>query len=69
MGRLHIHMAVGLPGGTGVISGMRFRCAVHIYVDLPRALAAGIPFFISLNRVILSPGPIPPEFFARVDET
>ncbi|KZT37753.1 phosphotransferase KptA/Tpt1, partial [Sistotremastrum suecicum HHB10207 ss-3] len=71
MKRHHIHLAQGLPGVSGVISGMRKSANVIIYIDVPKALAAGIQFYISANGVILSPGNeqgfIPPEFFKRVE--
>jgi 2'-phosphotransferase len=56
MSRQHVHMAVGLPESGNVISGMRNSSKVTIEIDLPAALAAGIPFFISANNVVLSPG-------------
>nr|XP_058925060.1 tRNA 2'-phosphotransferase 1 isoform X2 [Kogia breviceps] len=47
-GRMHIHLAAGLPGDPGVISD-------------------GIPFFLSANGVILTPGNVdgvlPPKYF------
>ena len=68
MGRQHVHMAVGLPESGNVISGMRNSSEVTIEIDLSAALAAGIPFYVSANNVILSPGPIPPLFFKKVIE-
>jgi len=56
MGRAHVHFAVGLPGDSGVISGMRKSCRVHIYVDALAILGAGIPLYRSANGVILCPG-------------
>uniref|UniRef100_A0A7N5KN90 2'-phosphotransferase n=1 Tax=Ailuropoda melanoleuca TaxID=9646 RepID=A0A7N5KN90_AILME len=38
-GRTHIHLAPGLPGDPGVISGMRPNCEVAVFIDGPRALA------------------------------
>ncbi|XP_038309768.1 LOW QUALITY PROTEIN: tRNA 2'-phosphotransferase 1 [Canis lupus familiaris] len=55
-GRTHIHLAPGLPGDPGVISGMRPNCEVAVLIDGPLALADGIPFFRSANGVILTPG-------------
>lgn len=71
MARTHIHFAVGLPGESGVISGMRKSAEVLVFVDLARALADGIPFFVSANKVVLSPGAgstgaIPAKYFQRV---
>ncbi|KAM5473643.1 tRNA 2'-phosphotransferase [Microsporum audouinii] len=43
-------------GRDGVISGMRADAQILIYIDLKRALAAGCPFGISENGVILSEG-------------
>jgi 2'-phosphotransferase len=56
----------------GVISGMRYSCEVVIEVNMAKAMSAKhkIPFFISSNQVILSPGTetgdIPPEYFRSV---
>jgi len=69
MTRNHIHFSAGEPG-EGVISGMRKSVDLKIYIDLPKALAAGIRFFRSSNNVILSPGNhegyISSEFFHKV---
>ncbi|OAX78510.1 hypothetical protein ACJ72_07180 [Emergomyces africanus] len=43
-------------GGSGVISGMRADAQILIYIDLKRALEAGVPFWRSENGVILSEG-------------
>ncbi|KAF9133408.1 tRNA 2'-phosphotransferase 1 [Mortierella sp. 14UC] len=71
MNRNHIHMAHGLPGEDGVISGMRQRCDLYIHVDTAKALGDGIKFYRSSNNVILSDGKngdgfIPPKYFSRV---
>ncbi|XP_062051911.1 tRNA 2'-phosphotransferase 1 isoform X1 [Lepus europaeus] len=66
-GRTHIHLAPGLPGDPGVISGMRPHCEVAVFIDGPLALADGIRFFRSANGVILTPGNthgfLPPKYF------
>uniref|UniRef100_A0AAA9TCD3 2'-phosphotransferase n=2 Tax=Bos TaxID=9903 RepID=A0AAA9TCD3_BOVIN len=66
-GRTHIHLAPGLPGDPGVISGMRPNCEVAVFINGPLALADGIPFFRSTNGVILTPGNadgvLPPKYF------
>merc|ERR1712151_124329 len=54
--RNHVHFAPYEPGDGRVISGMRYNCEIAVYLDLWRALAAGIPFYRSTNQVILSPG-------------
>ena len=63
-------MAPGMPNEKGVISGMRSSCNVLIFVDVEKAVAAGIKFYLSANNVILSPGNrsgcIPAEFFKKV---
>ncbi|KAI8872381.1 phosphotransferase KptA/Tpt1 [Ramicandelaber brevisporus] len=56
MGRNHIHFATGLPGEDGVISGMRNKANVMIYVDVDRAISDGIVFYKSANNVILTEG-------------
>jgi RNA:NAD 2'-phosphotransferase (TPT1/KptA family) len=71
MKRHHIHMAIGLPHSGTVISGMRTTAAITIELDVLQALKAGIPFFVSSNGVVLSPGEgatgcIPARFFKEV---
>jgi 2'-phosphotransferase len=69
MNRQHVHFATGLPGASGVISGMRAKSEVLIFLDVRRALTAGISLFRSDNGVLLSPGLdglIPTSLFERV---
>jgi len=54
--RNHVHFAPFEPGDGRVISGMRFNCEVAVFLDLRRALRDGVPFFLSTNQVLLSPG-------------
>ncbi|KAI9477068.1 RNA 2'-phosphotransferase, Tpt1 [Zychaea mexicana] len=56
MERHHIHCATGLPGESGVISGMRSTSQVYIYIDMSKAMEDGIAFFRSANNVILTEG-------------
>ncbi|XP_048884780.1 tRNA 2'-phosphotransferase 1 isoform X1 [Brienomyrus brachyistius] len=69
MARTHIHLAPGLPGVEGVISGMRHNCTLAVYIDVPKALADGVRFFWSSNGVLLTPGnaegKLPPQYFSR----
>jgi len=70
MERNHIHFAPGFPGENGVISGMRNRCDVNIFIDMNKTLKDGYKFYRSANNVILSPGNeeglIPPGYFSEV---
>ncbi|GJJ78664.1 2'-phosphotransferase [Entomortierella parvispora] len=71
MGRNHIHMAIGLLGTEGVISGMRGSCNLYIHIDTAKAIADGYKFYKAANNVILSDGKngegiIPPEYFSKV---
>ncbi|KAF8310115.1 hypothetical protein DL93DRAFT_2084889, partial [Clavulina sp. PMI_390] len=70
--RNHIHLATGGPSSGGK-SGMRANSQVLIYIDVPKAMAAGLKFFISVNGAVLSEGDangfIAPEFFERVEFT
>ncbi|KAI9202578.1 phosphotransferase KptA/Tpt1 [Polychytrium aggregatum] len=71
MGRNHIHFAVGKYGEPGVISGMRASCDVFIYIDVPKAVAAGVRFLQAPNGVVLSDGingRIPTDFFLTVQD-
>ena len=54
MNRNHIHFAKGL--GRNVKSGMRDTCDTYFGVNVRQAMNDGIPFFISQNDVVLSPG-------------
>lgn len=72
MKRNHIHFAPGLPGESGVISGMRSSCQVLVYINLKKALEDGFKFYRSANDVILCPGNeegiLPVKYFAEVRE-
>ncbi|KIY52983.1 hypothetical protein FISHEDRAFT_34389 [Fistulina hepatica ATCC 64428] len=69
MGRNHIHIAQGLAG-DGVVSGMRNSSQVFIYIDVQKAIDAGIKFFLSDNGVILTEGDergvLSTSFFTKV---
>lgn len=69
MRRTHIHLARGLPGEEGVISGMRKDCDLAIFINVTKALLDGIPFFWSDNGVLLTPGntegKLLPKYFTR----
>mmetsp|Transcript_5680 Transcript_5680/g.15905 ORF Transcript_5680/g.15905 Transcript_5680/m.15905 type:complete len:229 (-) Transcript_5680:2927-3613(-) len=65
MARTHVHMAKGLPGNGGVISGMRSSSKVAIYIDVRRALSGGLQFFESDNGVVMCKH-VPVEYFSHV---
>jgi len=56
--RSEVHFACEEPGKDGyrAVSGMRSDCNLVIWLDLQRALEDGLPFYISENGVVLSPG-------------
>ena len=54
--RNHVHFTPYEPGDSRIISGVREGSDVAIYIDLQQALMHDVPFFMSSNRVILSPG-------------
>lgn len=74
MSRTHVHLAAGLPGDGGTISGMRRSCELVIFVDVRSAtLEGGIEFFRSSNGVILTRGNtedglLPMKYFTRVTD-
>ena len=39
MTRQHVHLAPGVTGQQGVISGIRANCQVHVHVDIDAAIA------------------------------
>lgn len=51
--------------------GMRSSSSILIFVDIQKALAAGIRFYLSDNGVVLTDGDekgfLSPQFFARVE--
>ncbi|CAK6964583.1 tRNA 2'-phosphotransferase 1 [Scomber scombrus] len=69
MKRTHIHLAPGLPGEDGIISGMRRDCDLAVFIDVPKALADGIEFFWSENGVLLTAGDaegkLLPKYFSQ----
>ncbi|KAI5116350.1 hypothetical protein M0805_002255 [Coniferiporia weirii] len=75
MKRAHIHLAQHFSHikGLNMDPGIRSRSEVLIYIDLDRALRAGIKFYISSNGVVLTKGDesgfLRPEFFKRVTDT
>ena len=56
MARKHIHMSSQHKGSKEMISGMRKRSNVMIYIDIDKAIAAGIKLYLSKKQVILSEG-------------
>ncbi|GLB43349.1 putative RNA 2'-phosphotransferase, Tpt1 / KptA family protein [Lyophyllum shimeji] len=71
MKRNHIHLAQGVPGNN-VISGMRNSSQILIWIDVQKAIDAGIKFHVSDNGVVLTEGNeagmVPCEFFQRVED-
>lgn len=72
MNRTHIHLAPGLPGEGGVISGMRQNCELAVYINVSKAISDGIQFFWSANGVLLTPGDaggiLAPCYFSRAQK-
>lgn len=71
MKRNHIHLAKGLPGEDGVISGMRKNCEVYIYINTRLCAEDNIRFYESANGVILTEGvhgsgTLPTTHFSKV---
>ena len=71
MGRHHVHLAKGLLGEEGVVSGMRRDAEVFVWVNVHEAINDGLTFYESVNGVILcggrnGDGIIPPVYFSVV---
>ncbi|KAJ7590702.1 KptA family-domain-containing protein [Mycena floridula] len=70
MTRNHIHLAQGVAGDN-VISGMRRSSQVLIYINVQKALDAGVEFFLSDNGVVLTVGDetgfLGPQYFDKVE--
>eukprot|EP00964_Phaeocystis_antarctica_P009105 scaffold4935_cov67-Phaeocystis_antarctica.AAC.8 len=56
MSRHHTHLAKGLLGEKGVISGMRPNAELFIWVNVHEAIKGGLTFYESANGVILCSG-------------
>jgi 2'-phosphotransferase len=54
--RNHIHFAPYDVSDKRVISGMRTNCDMAIYIDLRKAMTAGVSFYKAKNEVILTQG-------------
>ncbi|EFH56431.1 hypothetical protein ARALYDRAFT_483669 [Arabidopsis lyrata subsp. lyrata] len=70
MNRMHVHFSCGLPTDGEVISGMRRNVNVIIFLDVKKALADGIAFYISDNKVILTEGidgVVPVDYFQKIE--
>ncbi|SJL02253.1 related to tRNA 2'-phosphotransferase 1 [Armillaria ostoyae] len=86
MTRTHIHLAQGFDtdgvvsggdiseqetGKTHIIPGIRDSSRILIYIDVAKALEAGIKFYLSKNGVVLTPGNesgyLEPRFFHKVE--
>ncbi|KAF9558718.1 phosphotransferase KptA/Tpt1 [Agrocybe pediades] len=69
MKRNHIHLAQNVAN-QNVVSGMRTSSQVLIFINVRKALDAGIKFWLSDNGVVLTEGDekgfLPKEFFERV---
>lgn len=58
MGRAHIHFAItdDIIKGNTEQSGIRSNCQVLIHINMKQAMDDGIEFYMSQNKVVLSPG-------------
>ncbi|KAL5536819.1 TPT1 [Sanghuangporus sanghuang] len=74
MKRTHIHLAQHISHikGMKATPGLRNKSQVLIYVDLDKAIRAGIHFYLSANGVVLTKGDetgfLRPEYFQRVTD-
>ncbi|KAF8057304.1 hypothetical protein N665_1261s0007 [Sinapis alba] len=67
MNRLHVHFSCGLPTDSEVISGMRRDVNVLIFLNIKKALEDGIAFYMSDNKVILTEGVVPVDYFQKIE--
>lgn len=69
MGRTHVHFISKDPKSTdfkSVISGFKKQSNCYIVVDMKASLKNGMRWFVSKNNVLLTQGPILPEFFLKI---
>ncbi len=69
MGRTHIHCVYKHPiGADKPISGFKKQSNCVISIDMQKSLLAGHRWFLSQNEVLLTEGPIMPEFFLEIKD-
>jgi 2'-phosphotransferase len=70
MGRNVVHFGKGIRGEANIVSGMRADCTAYVWVNVHRAIRAGLEFFELGNGTIVCPGDkdgrIPPAFIETV---
>lgn len=69
MERLHIHMIPCEPDDKNVVSGLKMKSNVLIYIDMKKAMDDGMKFYLSTNNVVLSDGfdgVIDPKYFQMI---
>ncbi len=65
MGRTHVH-CISSINFKDVISGFKKQSNCVIFIDMKASLAAGNRWFVSKNEVLLTEGPILPQFFLEI---
>lgn len=68
MNRSCVHFASGVVGDNSVKSGMRTSASVYIFVDMAKALADGVSFYLSDNGVILVHGQLHWKYFSKIQK-
>ena len=69
--RQHVHFVPFEPGDERIVSGLRYDCQLAVYIDLAAALREGVPFFRSVNDLVLSRGVrgvLPAKFILKVKD-
>jgi RNA:NAD 2'-phosphotransferase (TPT1/KptA family)/8-oxo-dGTP pyrophosphatase MutT (NUDIX family) len=69
MGRTHVHCVSKDPRSTdfkSVISGVKKQSNCYISIDMKASMESGEKWFVSKNDVVLTTGPILPEFFLGI---
>jgi 2'-phosphotransferase len=71
MTRNNIHFTIGAKNDSHVISGMRNDCQVFIEINFVQAFHNDVKFFISKNKVVLTPGNngvLHQKYFKKVED-
>ena len=66
MERDYIHFATQEYGSKAMISGMRNRSEVLIYLNVEKTLEDNIPLYLSENQVLLCPNVLSREYFRDI---
>ena len=67
--RQDVHFATSLPGEGEIMSGLRRRSEVHIFLDVEKFVRDGHVCYLTMNRVLVTPERVDPRYFKYVTDS